>query len=105
MFDILTEQHFVDSYDENEPVTPREEMSKAVQYATRLDATLKSCITGHAFVNGKHFDLDDVRITCLVYSHVPINCRIFSGICRQRSAYSCNICRKRQALAFFSSLL
>jgi len=30
-------------------------------YVDRLGAGLASCPTGHAFVNGRHLDLDDVR--------------------------------------------
>lgn len=37
-----------------------ERLSKARDYATRLDSTLASSLTGHVFVNGKHFLLDDV---------------------------------------------
>ncbi|KAH8113837.1 UDP-glucose:glycoprotein glucosyltransferase-domain-containing protein [Phellopilus nigrolimitatus] len=36
-----------------------ERIEKAHAYAQRLDATPGSCPTGHAFVNAKHFDLDD----------------------------------------------
>ena len=32
-------------------------------YADRLDATLASSRKGHAFVNGKHFDMDDVGVS------------------------------------------
>ena len=35
-------------------------IESAKLYTVRLDATLASYSTGHAFVNGKHFDLDDV---------------------------------------------
>ncbi|EJC97612.1 uncharacterized protein FOMMEDRAFT_171561 [Fomitiporia mediterranea MF3/22] len=36
-----------------------EQIERAHLYAQRLDATPASCPSGHAFVNGKHFDLDD----------------------------------------------
>lgn len=35
-------------------------LDRARDYALRLDANLASCPTGHGFVNGKHFDMDDV---------------------------------------------
>lgn len=38
---------------------------KARAYAQRLGVTLSSAPHGHVFVNGKHFDLDDVsRSVC-----------------------------------------
>ena len=37
------------------------DLAKQRAYAFRLDATLASALHGHAFFNGKHFDLDDVR--------------------------------------------
>ncbi len=37
-----------------------ERISKAKAYTVRLDSTLASSLTGHVFVNGKHFALDDV---------------------------------------------
>ena len=43
---------------DDELINARIESAKA--YTTRLDATMASCETGHGFVNGKHFDLDDV---------------------------------------------
>ncbi|KZT07030.1 glycosyltransferase family 24 protein [Laetiporus sulphureus 93-53] len=36
-----------------------DQLDKARAYAARLDAGLSSAPQGHAFVNGKHFDLDD----------------------------------------------
>ena len=42
-----------------------ERLEKAVEYVKRLDASLESCPTGHAFVNGKHFDLSDVGSVAL----------------------------------------
>jgi hypothetical protein len=35
-------------------------LGKARAYAERLEATLASAPRGHAFFNGKHFDMDDV---------------------------------------------
>ena len=40
--------------------TVSEKIGRAQAYADRLDATSVSCPAGHAFVNGKHYDLDDV---------------------------------------------
>ncbi|KAI5117547.1 hypothetical protein M0805_004373 [Coniferiporia weirii] len=42
-----------------------ERVKRAHAYAERLDATSASCPTGHAFVNGKHFDLDDTFLKLL----------------------------------------
>ena len=41
--------------------TLNESVEKARAYAARLGATAAAALHGHAFVNGKHFDLDDVR--------------------------------------------
>ena len=38
-----------------------ESVEKARAYAVRLGASAAAAPHGHAFVNGKHFDLDDVR--------------------------------------------
>lgn len=57
---------------ENDKWALAERTEKAGAYAARLDATLASCLTGHAFVNGKHFDLNDV-------SSKPINTCIGSS--------------------------
>lgn len=38
----------------------------AKAYAQRLDATLLSCPTGHAFLNGKHLDVDNVSVYALL---------------------------------------
>jgi UDP-glucose:glycoprotein glucosyltransferase len=35
-------------------------LNAAAHYATRLSADVESSPLGHVFVNGKHFDLDDV---------------------------------------------
>ena len=35
-------------------------LKKAEVYAERLGATLSSSPTGHAFINGKHFDMNEV---------------------------------------------
>ena len=35
-------------------------LEKAQRYAERLSIDSASSPTGHAFINGKHFDLDDV---------------------------------------------
>ena len=35
-------------------------------YARRLSASLSSAPQGHVFVNGRHFDLDDVRF-CVAF--------------------------------------
>ena len=40
----------------------KEFLDRARAYANRLDATASAHPLGHAFVNGKHFDLDDVSI-------------------------------------------
>lgn len=37
------------------------DLDAARAYAARLGATLATAPQGHAFFNGKHFDLDDVR--------------------------------------------
>lgn len=37
-----------------------ESVERARKYAARLGATVAAAPQGHAFVNGKHFDLDDV---------------------------------------------
>ena len=39
-----------------------ERLEKAKKYAHRLSADLASAKQGHVFVNGKHYDLDDVRL-------------------------------------------
>lgn len=46
-----------------------EKIGKAREYAKRLDASLESCITGHAFFNGKHFDMDDDFLKFLQVEH------------------------------------
>lgn len=33
------------------------------EYAARLGLTLESAPHGHTFINGKHFNLDDVRVS------------------------------------------
>ena len=38
-----------------------ERLEKVKRYAKRLRADLASAPQGHVFVNGKHFNLDDVR--------------------------------------------
>ena len=49
--------------DLNEELTVVDErVNKAKDYATRLDSTLASSLTGHVFVNGKHYNLDDVSV-------------------------------------------
>ena len=45
---------------EEQRVTVAERIERAQKYAERLDTALASSPTGHAFVNGKHHDLDDV---------------------------------------------
>ena len=42
----------------------------ALKYAERLDTKLNSSPRGHAFVNGKHFSLDDVSFPPLVMSSI-----------------------------------
>lgn len=51
-----------ESENKDKPARPNtvERLERAHLYAQRLDATSDSCPTGHAFINGKHFDLDDV---------------------------------------------
>ena len=44
-------------------------IDKARDYANRLDATLESCPTGHAFFNGKHFDMNDDFLKYLQVEH------------------------------------
>ena len=55
---------------EKPAVTLTERVERANVYIRRLDATQKSFPGGHAFVNGKHFDLDDVGH---ISSFNPIN--------------------------------
>lgn len=51
-----------DNEDEDKPVKValKERVGRALVYGQRLDAMPSSCPTGHGFVNGKHFDLDEV---------------------------------------------
>lgn len=42
-------------------ISNEEFLERARAYASRLDASLSAFPRGHAFVNGKHFELDDVR--------------------------------------------
>lgn len=59
--------------------TPQEiqaKVDKARAYAKRLGATMASSAQGHAFFNGKHYDLDDVSVqlfpTCpQCFNHSP----------------------------------
>lgn len=62
---ILNGTYEEDSADDENAVgkaTTSERIDGAHLYAERLDATPASCPTGHAFINGKHFDLDDVSL-------------------------------------------
>jgi hypothetical protein len=45
-----------------------ESIERAVRYAARLSTTKTSFATGHAFINGKHFDFTEVgqRADCVV---------------------------------------
>lgn len=45
-----------------------EKILRAAEYSSRLGTTVSSFPAGHAFVNGKHFDFNDVRITifCII---------------------------------------
>lgn len=71
---------------------------KARSYARRLGADLTSASQGHTFVNGKHFNLDDVSIITanksLVFSLVS-DFRNSSVICKVKSDGRCNIYRNR----------
>ncbi|KAL5480943.1 KRE5 [Sanghuangporus weigelae] len=60
---ILDGTYSLPNSENDDEVPPRpgiaERIGRAQVYAERLDATSASFPTGHAFVNGKHFDLDD----------------------------------------------
>jgi UDP-glucose:glycoprotein glucosyltransferase len=49
-----------DAIIDDAPEVPQMAMEQARAYAERLGANLASASQGHAFVNGKHFDMDDV---------------------------------------------
>jgi hypothetical protein len=46
-----------------------ERLDKARKYAMRLDALKDSSPNGHAFVNGKHLDVNDV---CLIFPFIVL---------------------------------
>ena len=48
------------------------DLEKQRAYAARLQTTLASAQNGHAFFNGKHFDLDDVRRPPLMLTYSSI---------------------------------
>ena len=52
----------------------QEKLEKAKRYAKRLRADLASAPQGHVFVNGKHFNLDDVSRFCMLLDDERLNC-------------------------------
>lgn len=79
-------------------------LDKVRAYAERLGATLASSEKGHAFINGKHFNMDDVslRLNRAIWNtkRYPAWVRISCAICKWKSDNSCSIYRRR----FTSSL-
>jgi hypothetical protein len=70
-------------------------------YALRLQADAASSLTGHAFVNGKHFDIDEVGYHTFRQRVYPIHnsiTRIFCVICRMKLANRCFISNRRYTL-------
>lgn len=67
------------------PPSDQKLLDRAHSYATRLDATTSSFPRGHAFVNGKHFQLDDVRDRKISYmSRRLLDFRASRRICNWR---------------------
>ncbi len=59
-----------------------EVLEKARGYASRLNINLESASQGHGFVNGKHFDMNDVRVFDVRHMLlVNILCRISFVTC------------------------
>ncbi|THH06125.1 hypothetical protein EW145_g4303 [Phellinidium pouzarii] len=63
--DEETKEDVGDEVDGGTEVSLADHVKRAHAYALRLDATPASCPTGHAFVNGKHYDLDDLFLKLL----------------------------------------
>jgi hypothetical protein len=75
-----------------------EKIGRAREYSRRLGATASSFPGGHAFVNGKHFDFDDVGvfiISRIVSMLMKVVTRISLKISRSRMQNRRNFCRKR----------
>lgn len=52
---------------------------KIQKYSERLGATLSASPTGHVFVNGKHFKLDDVNCSEITYHSAKPDCH-YTGL-------------------------
>jgi hypothetical protein len=78
-------------------------VKKATIYAERLGATLSSSPSGHAFINGKHFDMNDVGFDLLFVlktDSIFFFNRISSDSCKARLASNYSIYRNRWAQIF-----
>lgn len=76
-----------------------EVLEKARGYASRLNIDLESASQGHGFVNGKHFDMNDVRVFYVRHMLlVNISCRISFVTCSWKPANSCSTYKKRYVL-------
>lgn len=66
-------------------LTPFAPFDKIQKYSERLGTTLSASPTGHVFVNGKHFKLDDVTCSEITYFSVNPDLSLYrtsSSICR-----------------------
>lgn len=76
-----------------------ENLEKAVAYAKRLSATIASSKTGHAFINGKHIEYNDVSALALeIKRQLKLGfsvCRISCVTSRQRWVLKLNISSNR----------
>lgn len=68
---------------------------KAAAYNTRLSTTKASFASGHAFINGKHFDFTEVSSTASTSSFILTRCAVLRT--------SCAICKVKQRLRLSSS--
>lgn len=79
-------------------LTPFAPLDKIQAYSERLGTILSASLTGHAFINGKHFKLDDVTYSevpgsDIVSNHLPH--RTFCRICKWKSVSKCNSYKSR----------
>jgi hypothetical protein len=73
---------------------------KVRHYTHRLSVDLASAPQGHAFVNGKHFDLNDVSESFVYDSCTDNLLRNSFVICRWRLVNNCNTCKNRYGLVY-----